>query len=317
MRGLKGSPYEGGHRVPFLLRWPQGGFATAQTLNELTAYIDFMPTILGLCGVEVPPERNFHGESLVPLLRGTKDGHWRTRALVTDTQRIAYPMKWRKSCVMQDNWRLVQGRELYNLINDPGQQSDIAADHPDVVAQLRAAYEEWWDLCSDQMEREVPTPLGAPGYDRVVLRTHDMRSEQSGDMVWNQAGVRRGTGCLGWWEVRVKRDAQYEVELRRWPEEAGHAIGAGIDGPDVPYREDAVSPDAHAWYRDGKALNFDTACLDVEGVNRWFLPVTPDRPGVPFHVNLPAGNHRLRATFSNAEGAYMSAYYVYITAAAT
>ena len=45
MRGLKGSPYDGGHRVPFLVRWPAGGVSTARTIEQLTSYVDFMPTI--------------------------------------------------------------------------------------------------------------------------------------------------------------------------------------------------------------------------------------------------------------------------------
>src|SRR5690606_34392993 len=69
MRGIKGSPYDGGHRVPFFLRWPGGGFRHGRDVDLLTSHIDFMPTILELCGVEVPPSRTFHGRSLVPLLR--------------------------------------------------------------------------------------------------------------------------------------------------------------------------------------------------------------------------------------------------------
>jgi len=46
MRGLKGSEYDGGHRVPFFVRWPSGGIADGRTIGELGAYVDVMPTIL-------------------------------------------------------------------------------------------------------------------------------------------------------------------------------------------------------------------------------------------------------------------------------
>ena len=67
MRGKKGSPYEGGHRVPFFLRYPGGGFGGGRDVGQLTSYVDFMPTILDLCGVAPPAERSFHGRSLAPL----------------------------------------------------------------------------------------------------------------------------------------------------------------------------------------------------------------------------------------------------------
>ncbi|NBT29894.1 MAG: sulfatase [Gammaproteobacteria bacterium] len=69
MRGKKGSPYDGGHRVPFLLRYANGGFAHERDIDALTSYVDFMPTLLDLCDVEVPSERSFHGQSLTPPWR--------------------------------------------------------------------------------------------------------------------------------------------------------------------------------------------------------------------------------------------------------
>ncbi|KAA3664329.1 MAG: hypothetical protein DWQ04_06235 [Chloroflexi bacterium] len=62
MRGVKGSPYEGGHRVPFFLHWPGGGLTQGQDVPELTANVDVMPTLLDLCGVE--NGRFQHGQSL-------------------------------------------------------------------------------------------------------------------------------------------------------------------------------------------------------------------------------------------------------------
>ena len=136
MRGLKGSPYEGGHRVPFFLRWPAGGLAAGRTVAELASYVDVMPTLLDLCAVAVPSGRSFHGESLVPLLRGVSGGHWAARTFVTDTQRVAHPLKWRLSCVTQGRWRLVNRDELYDIEADPGQRRDVAAAHPTVCAPV-------------------------------------------------------------------------------------------------------------------------------------------------------------------------------------
>ena len=173
MRGKKGSPYDGGHRVPFLLRYPGAGAGGGRDVEQLTSYVDFMPTILDLCGVTPPPHRSFHGRSLTPLVRGEDDGTWAQRILVADTQRIANPAKWRLSSVMRGPWRLVHGLELYHLGDDPGQRRDIAADHPELVAELRAGYEQWWELVSAQFDRDVPMVIGQDA-EPVRLTTHDM-----------------------------------------------------------------------------------------------------------------------------------------------
>jgi arylsulfatase A-like enzyme len=147
MRGIKGSPYDGGHRVPFILRYPRllggagGGAGGAggggRDCDVLTSYVDFMPSMLELCGVDVAPPRPFHGASLVPLMlppgdRGGGGGRetgaepkWAARAMVTDTQRVPRPVKWRNSCVMQGKLRMIDGKELYDLSVDRGQVRDM------------------------------------------------------------------------------------------------------------------------------------------------------------------------------------------------
>jgi len=197
MRGLKGSPYDGGHCVPFFLRWPDGDILANGTTQVLSSYVDIMPTLLDLCGVEIPEGRSFHGESLRPLLEGEENPAWKDRAIVTDTQRIAHPLKWRLSCVMQNDWRLVNKTELYHLESDPGQETNVAAEYPERVQALQQEYETWWDLCAQQIRDEIPISIGAPEQELAILRTHDLRNEQDGDTVWNQAQVRKGLECHG------------------------------------------------------------------------------------------------------------------------
>jgi len=313
LRGMKGSPYEGGHRAPFFLRWPGGGLGEGRAIDALTAYIDFMPTVLELTGVAVPEGRTFHGRSLVPLLRGAagrKDPAWRDRVIVTDTQRIAHPLKWRLSCVMQDTWRLVNRDELYDLAADPGQRRDVAADHPQRVARMREAYERWWALCTQQMDRDIPAVIGEPGEAEVVLRSHELRSDQT--VVWNQQQVRAGEVCHGYWEIEAAQAGTYAFSLRRWPEEAGHPVAGGIEGEDVAIDAAGIAPGAEGWYRGGAALAFDTATLSIDDRPRHEKPVAGGDAAVTFHVPLERGRHHLRARFSSAAGAHMSAYYVQV-----
>jgi arylsulfatase A-like enzyme len=314
MRGFKGSPYDGGHRVPFLIRWPAGGFSTARSVEEITSYVDFMPTLLDLCGVDVPAERTFHGENLRPLMAGDADAHWAERVITTDTQRVAHPLKWRWSCVMKGPWRLVNRTELYNLADDPGQKVDVAARHPEVVEELQAGYEEWWQLCSGQDEDDIPISIGSDAEEVTTLRTHDLRNEQDHMGVWDQSQVRRGDRAHGWWEIMVEQQGEYEFELRRWPEEAGHRVQGGIEGADIDYYEEGVQPGrGENSYSGGVALAIDTAGLLISGFPEKWIPVGPEDRGAVIRMHLPAGPRHLRAQFSAAaSGFYSSAYYVYV-----
>jgi len=95
---------------------------------------------------------------------------WHERVIVSDTQRIARPMKWRKISAMMDKRRLVRGKELCDLSTDPGQRIDLADRHADIVLRLRAKYEKWWGVVSAQLDRDVPwrrdciRPSDAPHY---------------------------------------------------------------------------------------------------------------------------------------------------------
>lgn len=312
MRGFKGSPYDGGHRVPFLLRWPDGGNAAGRDIEQLTSYVDFMPTVLDLCGVQVPAGRTFHGESLRPLLAGRVDAHWAERVITTDTQRVAHPLKWRLSCVMRASWRLVNRTELYNLADDPGQAKNVAAQHPALVAELQQGYEDWWELCSRQDNDAIPISIGAEAQVKTVLRTHDLRNEQDHSGVWDQSQVRRGDCAHGWWEIMVEKEGEYEFDLRRWPDEAGHRVRGGIEGEDVAIREDGIQPGAEGTYRGGVALAIDTAGLLVAGFPEQWVSVSAADHGAVMRMRLPAGPRQVRAQFASAAGFYSSAYYVYI-----
>ena len=309
MRGKKGSPYEGGHRVPFLLRYPGAGANGGRDVGCLTSYVDFMPTILDLCGVTPPEHRSFHGRSLTPLIGGEDDGTWAERVMVADTQRIANPAKWRLSAVMRGPWRLVHGLELYHLGRDPGQRRDVAAEHPGVVAELRAGYERWWELVSEQFDRDVPMVIGQDD-EPVRLTTHDMRNEACNG-AWNQRQVREGHVAGGYWAIDVRRAGRYRIELRRWPEDAGYALDAGIDGDDIEWRRDAIQAQHAPHYSGGVALPIGWAALTVGGSSH-HLETAPGDTAAVFEVDLQAGPDRLSAAFHDRIERTIGSYYVAI-----
>jgi hypothetical protein len=286
--------------------------------------VDVLPTLLDLCGVAYDPA-SFHGRSLAPLVRGEgaqgAGGSRAGRSLVVDSQRLLRPLKWRQSCVMRQDgaheWRLINGRELYDLRTDPEQRRDVADAHPDVVVGLRADYEAWWDLVAARIDEPICIPLGVPEAGTVCLTGHDWRRDPgperitapqaAGDdvrAVWNQALVRHGVEQRGHWEVEVTRAGTYRIELRRWPREAGLALGAGIPGEPRRY------PDLEEGYGGGRALPIGSAQVRI-GEARAAAEVDPHAPAALFVLDLPAGVTTLEGWFGGA-GLEVGAYYAYV-----
>lgn len=314
MRGLKGSEYDGGHRIPFLMRWPNGNLKDGRTVEDLTSYVDFMPTLMDMCGIDMPKDKkNFDGESLMPLLNGEKSqDYWNERVVVTDTQRVAHPLKWQRSCVMKNKWRLVNRDELYDISSDPGQQNNIAADYPELIEDLREEYEKWWTLCTLQADEETPLSIGANN-EVARLNTMDLRNEH-GVTVWNQQQIRNGETCQGFWSIYAERDGKYEFELRRWPEEAGHAVSGGIKpNEDIEFDRKKIAEKNHGFYSGSTALDIDLAQLHILGLPVQCETVKPEQKAVKFKIELKKGQYQLRANFYNRHLSVMTAaYYVYV-----
>ncbi len=304
MRGIKGSAYDGGHRVPLFVRWPAGAIGGGRDVSELTANVDLMPTLLDLCGID-PGEHTFDGASLTPLLRGEADA-WPDRIIVTDSQRIATPSRWRQSATMTRRWRLVDGTALYDIAADPGQRQDVAAQHPEVVNRLRAGYEAWWDEVSRQFDGTIPITLGRTAGVTDCLTTHDWRNDPVA-CAWNQSDIRAELVCNGYWEVDIDLAGRYRFELRRWPREADLAIASGIAGPLKPFTAEI----RHGW-GGGRAIAMATARLRI-GDRIWVQPVGPDQKTVDFDVDLDAGETQVQTYLTDADGQEWGAYYVYVT----
>ena len=285
MRGTKGSEYDGGHRVPFFMRWPGGKIRPGLDIARITAHVDVMPTLAELCGIATPKAK-LDGKSLVPLLGG-RDAGWGDRVLVTDSQRIEHPEKWRKCAAMTDRWRLVNGKELYDIPADPGQKTNVADKHPEVVARLRKAYEAWWTDVSQRFGEYVPIVLGSPKENPTKLTAHDWHGPGANG-TWNHRQIASGGGLSnGFWAVDVERAGTYEFTLMRWPVEAKRRL------------------------REKFLDDVTKARLTVGDVDRT-VAVGPDADAATFTVELPAGQTRLQTWFIDPKGKTAGAYFVYV-----
>ena len=124
MRDGKASNYDGGHRVPCFVRWPAGGLRAPGDVDTLARAQDLLPTLIDLCGLKKPEDAAFDGASLAPLLRGKATPDLDGRMFVVQCaiwDEYQGAVKW-SGAVLWDKWRLVKGRELYDIRSDPGQE---------------------------------------------------------------------------------------------------------------------------------------------------------------------------------------------------
>jgi len=139
--------FEGGVRVPFIVRWPSHMKAGAK--NDSTAFtaVDLLPTLCTAAGVTLPPDYQGDGESLLAAFNGESNPrsrpifwHWLGNS--------AEPDWWPRLAVRDGDWKLVMTDEakrveLHDLTHDRAEANDVSKDHPEIVARLSKHALEW------------------------------------------------------------------------------------------------------------------------------------------------------------------------------
>ncbi len=297
MRGRKITLWEGGHRVPFFIRWPQGGLGIGRDIDELTHVQDVLPTLIELCGLSAPPGVEFDGVSLAGLLGG-KVARLPDRMLVVQFSRmnVGRP-QWGDAAVLWKKWRLVSLTELYDVGKDPAQEHNVIGEHPDVAARMRAHYEAWWKQVDPRLDSFLPVHIGSRQENPTLLSPTEWA-----DVFLDQGNqIRRGERRNGMWHVLVEEDGEYEFTLRRWAKEVDAPLRAGLpahDGEDGDYPA-------------GEALPIAEARLRIAGRDFWQRVGAEDQE-VVFKARLGEGRTTMQTWFYDAEGREISgAYYVY------
>ena len=302
MRGKKGSPYEGGHRVPFFIHWPAGGFDKGIDVDYITSYTDVVPSLLDLCDIDYKPALPFEGESLVALMKDP-EAPWKSRTVITDTQRKEFLVKWKDASIMTDEYRLIRGNELYDFVKDPGQTTDIAADHPEIVESMRQEYEKWWERISKRSDEINPIPVGFDDK-AVTLTCHDIHADDNASPAWNQTQVRLNKNPNGFWIIDVKEKGKYSVAIHRYPIESGAGFRTQVPlGDDI----DGGSP-----YPLGVPIDVSKVQLKVGEVLA-DQEVEPEALNAVFEMELEPGEKELKTWLIDENGVEVGAYYVYIT----
>ena len=279
MRGVKSTVYEGGHRVPFFIHWPAGGLTGGQDRSQLTAHLDVLPTLAELCGFDLPESLELDGVSFAEVLRDpavpAPRDHYITQ-LHGGARFVSEPKPFLTSCVVKDDWRLVDGEKLFHLKSDPMQNRNIADKHPEILKELRALYQNYWDSVSTNM---TPTALdlGNPAENPTHLCSQDWFLPV-GNPPWNFSEINQLKRITGPWHVNVIKAGTYRFTLRQFPAVANKPV---------------------------QAVRAKMRIAGIENES----PVEAGSKGVVFELELPAGQSTLETWLYDEKGEAGGAYF--------
>lgn len=281
MRGKKSSVYDGGHRVPFFIYYPEQDLVGGKDIDALAAHIDIMPTLADYCNLEMDSTYKPDGISLKPLLTGSTEKLERDHLVVqfhAGAHGKALPAPFKFSTVITKKWRLVNSgnQELYDMEADPAQRNDVAAEYPEVVAELRQKYMPFWEQVSKRMT-PVHIDLGNPTDNPTVLCSQDWYQE-TGNPPWNFGSIKRLPRVTKPWMVNVKTAGKYKITLRQLPKEADKIIV-------------------------GKTAKLTIAGQTLES------PIEANSKGVVFELTLPEGETELLTYIYDEKGKAGGAYF--------
>nr|WP_299171569.1 arylsulfatase [uncultured Allomuricauda sp.] len=212
MRGLKGSVYRGGVRVPFFFRYPFQ-FKNSRDIETTTAHIDVLPTLAQLCNVEIPSDRKIDGKNLVPLLND-KSVDWADRSLFFYWAR-RYPELYHNIAIQKADYKLVgqtnynspiEEFELFNITKDPNEQQNIVEENTslamDLKNELKTYYQEL--IASENIVNQPLIVIGSEFENPITLNRNDASGQRG---IWDQEEI------YGKWEVHIKEGA-YNLKFK-------------------------------------------------------------------------------------------------------
>ena len=180
--------------------------------------IDVAPALLAAVGASPPPGLYFDGRDLLPL-REDRGESWLERTYLVQAHRGNAPESCRAFAVVGKRYKLVQALsfsrpaptdaplERYDLLEDPGETSDLAAQRPEIVEHLKAGYDRWLeDVSSSRGYQPVPFAIGSD------LQRHATLTRQDWRMVTSD-GWGRGQRVLGHWEVTCLSEGPYDATV--------------------------------------------------------------------------------------------------------
>jgi arylsulfatase A-like enzyme len=212
MRGLKGTVYNGGVRVPFYMRFPTMGKSNMD-VETLTANIDVLPTIAEICHVEMPNDRKIDGISMLPLISDEKTSS--SERLLFFYWSRHYPELYNNMALIKGKYKIaghadynatVEKFELFDLSKDPFELKNIVKENSSVALILKTEMDSIFRelVLSDNLLKPPYIVVGSPSENPVILNRNDADGERG---IWDQEEV------YGKWNLSVN-EGFYNIRFR-------------------------------------------------------------------------------------------------------
>ena len=296
LREGKGYLYEGGLRVPLLVKWP-GVTRPGGTSSTPVCSIDLLPTLLAACGVT--NKNAVDGVSLAPLLKG---GDLKRDALFWHYPHYSNQGGRPGGAVRAGDWKLIEfyedgRRELFDLKKDPGEANNRIAGRPEIARELAAKLQAWRESVGVRGMKPnpdyVPNPQAADGSVTLPART----AEVHGTQLRYEPLAHKNT--LGFW-VRAEDWASWECTIARpgvFTVEVLQGCGKGQGGSDVHVsiggQALTFTVEDTGYFQNFKARVIGTVTLDKAG--RYTLTVRPTKKAAAAVMDLRSVTLRPRA----------------------
>lgn len=297
-RGIKGAKLEGGHRVPFFIRWPDGQIEGGKDISDLAAHVDLIPTLASLCNLTIPSDAQLDGMDISPLLTGKK------KELPSRTVFVHHRQDWRapadvdQTCILRDQWRLLNGNQLFDITKDPQEKNNVAAQHPEVVRQLlgdNSTFLQSTKTGSAYKELPVQT-VGSTTQHEIKLTIQHAIGEDSG--IWKCEQVAEGMkNRNNLHALEIEEAGDYIISCRRWPKECpGPILGIPTKNPKDMFDYQPIAPQK----------------VRIQIANHMLKKaIGPKDEAIEFRVTLPKGKTLLTNDFVEGDDIY-GVYYTYV-----
>ena len=244
MKGRKGSTDEGSVRSTFFIRWPSGGIQSGTIVREIAGAIDLLPTLTALAGVKRVGDKPLDGQNLANLLVGAQRRGWPDRTIFSHQNG--------NISARSQQYRYDNTGALFDMVVDPSQTKNIAAEKPEVTAKFAAAVIAWR---KDVLGRDAASALNIKGKAKALGLLPDDRPFPVGYAEFPvtplpardgvaQGGIKRSAPApnssyfVNWkstedrmtWAIEVNTAGDYDVTLHYTAAEAGATVELGFNG---------------------------------------------------------------------------------------
>ena len=200
-KGMKGTPYEGGIRVPLFIKYPKNKFFTpGKEIKKVTAHVDLLPTVMDILNIPLSNHKKLDGRTLYPMIKGDKDymDNWKNYyfySLWMPDMKLKENM-WQKSAFIDGKYKLVNGNEVYEIEADPYEQNNLAVKDKKLLNKLRTAYvNKFNEIFNERKTHRQPNILGSGKQDVTTLYYFEKIPRCSG------------------WPVKVIKDTNYKFTI--------------------------------------------------------------------------------------------------------